>query len=107
MQTVAEYLAAIVAATALINQGRELTTDEYLEIGRLWNTGQYYNALATRAEVVQFVQLVDQQVVPVMVKALDMKVGRGYAFKSEALDFTLGGIFPAHNRYTIAELETP
>jgi hypothetical protein len=101
----AGFTEAIERFSQIIEQGRQLSTEEYLEIGRLWNTVAHYPALQSSPEGGRYYALVRDKVEPQMVQALHMVVSRGYAFYSQEYDFTLGGILPERNRYRIKELE--
>jgi len=98
-QLLAKYLPAI-------QEGRVFSDEEYIEIGRLWNTVAFYKTLQQDTEAASFYKEVFDKVIPGMVEALHLTVGRGMSFYPESLQFTLGGILPANSRYRVPELES-
>jgi hypothetical protein len=99
--TLEEFLTRIERYSETIERGAALSQTDYLEVGRLWNTVSYYTELQARPIGERFFRLVRDTVLPGMVKALNMKVGRGYSFHSEDVDFTLGGVLDQRFRYRL------
>jgi len=91
--------------SAEIERDQQLSEQEYIEIGRLWNTVSHYNLHEPGAAGARFYELVRDKGIPKMVQALRMVVSRGYSFYSPDFDFALGGIMEARFRYRIPELE--
>jgi hypothetical protein len=87
-----EYHELIKKYSKDIERREEFTENEYLLIGKLWNTICYYTKLQSTNEGKKFFGLVRDVLMPEIIKALDMKVSRGYSFHSEKHNFTLGGI---------------
>ncbi|MEY8760248.1 hypothetical protein [Chryseobacterium tongliaoense] len=88
-----------------IDDRKRFTPNEYLIIGKLWNTICYYAKLQSTNDGKKFYRLVRDVLIPEMIKALDMTVSRGYSFYSEKYDFTLGGILEERFRFIIEDIE--
>jgi hypothetical protein len=94
MDSIRKYLDAI-------DRKERLLVNDYLEIGRLWNTIAYYNRRESTSEESRFYDIVFQDILPIMVQELHMVVSRGYSFYSQEFDFMFGGILPEQNRYKV------
>jgi hypothetical protein len=89
-----------------IKQGQKFTKDDYLAIGRIWNSMNHYTSLQATSDGKRFYELVRDTVMDRIVEALNMKVGRGYSFHSKEYDFVLGGTMDKRHRYEIVDWDT-
>jgi hypothetical protein len=103
--TVTEFVDQIQRYSAAIDSNSKFSTDEYLQIGRLWNTLLFYTTLQDSPAGGKFFRLVRDKLLPTIRNELNMQVARGYSFYSEEHDFILGGTLGERFRYRIAELE--
>ena len=103
--SVTELLEKAERYSRAIEQKATFSQAEFLEIGRVWNTLSFHTELQRRPAGRRFYELVRDAVIPDMVAALDMKVGRGYTFHSQIVDFTLGGIPDARFRYRLTDAD--
>jgi hypothetical protein len=90
--------------TDAIERNEEFSKEEYLEIGRLWNTVSFHAELRSTAEGEHFSELVRDKVLLKAVDALGMVVSRGYSFYSEEFDFFFGGTLDKRFRYAVEGL---
>ena len=84
-------------------QGDPLAPDDYLAIGRLWNTIAAHPSLHGDPDCQRFLDLVRAEV-PAMATALNMTAGRGFALTSTDPDFVLGGVLDERYRYRVTDL---
>lgn len=77
-----------------------VSIDDYLELGRLWNTLYADPPRAAGGVNPRFMELARTNL-PKMTAALDMTVGRGFAWTSQTHDLVLGGGLDERYRYRV------
>jgi hypothetical protein len=101
--TLNEFNHKIEEYTKALEHGSELSVEDYISIGYLWNTLANDKTLMESISGKRFYEIVRDNAIPKMVEKLKMKVSRGYSFHSKEFDFVLGGIMQARFRYEIKE----
>jgi hypothetical protein len=104
--TLAEFDQAMERFSHEIETGRDFSTEEFLAIGRLWNTLSHYTSLQASPAGARFFRLVRDELMPKMVQSLNMTMSRGFSFYSPEHNFRLGGPPAVEYRYIVPELET-
>jgi hypothetical protein len=86
-----QFLAALRESADFLDSARPVSTDEYLNVARLWNTLMFYQDLQRTPEGTRFDEVFRRRALPDMAQALNMEVSRGFAYYSKELDFVVGG----------------
>jgi len=98
-----EFWEKIDLHTSLFEDERQLTAEELLMAGYLWNTVVYNDRLMQSTPGKHFYDLVVEKGIPEMIKILKMETGRGYTFHSTEFHFVLGGIMEPQYRFEIKQ----
>ena len=100
-----DYLGAINEYSDWLEHDKDMTTEDLLKAGRLWNTVCHYTALQSTPVGKRFFELGRDRLLPRIVSALGMEVSRGMSWYSKSHDFRIGGPPAERYRYSIGELE--
>jgi hypothetical protein len=99
--TEAEFFDKINTYAGALENDQELSVQEYILIGFLWNTLTYNEPLMQSISGKRFHTVVWGKGIPRMIDKLNMETGRGYSFHSKEFDFTLGGTMEPRYRFEI------